>query len=165
MGARLDHRLLHFLERLSGDVDAERMAQMAATPEGQARWLQVSADQGSESALQQLAREGDRPAQERLAERGDVDALRAAAEQALQRGEPLRAWMWQYLALRHGADLTKSTMAAYHDGGPQHGQFYDSDFGGALYVDGDEALELPEISPAEHREAEALALAIFDRAT
>jgi hypothetical protein len=152
-------------ERLSGDVDAERMAQMAATPEVQARWLQVAADQGSESALQQLAREGDRPAQERLAERGDVDALRAAAEQAVERKEPLRAWMWQYLALRHGMDLTKSTLAAYHDGGPQHGQFYDSDFGGALYVDGDEALELPEISPAEHREVEALAQAIFDRAT
>lgn len=151
-------------ERLSGDVDAERMAQMAATPEAQARWLQVAADQGSDSALRQLAREGDRSALERLGERGDVDALRVAAEQALQRGEPLRAWTWQYLALRHGADLTKSTMAAYHDGGPQHGQFYDSDFGGALYVDGDEALELPEISRAEHREAKALAREIFGRA-
>lgn len=151
-------------ERLSGDVDAERMAQMAATPEAQAKWLQVAADQGSESALQQLAREGDRSAVERLAERGDVDALRAAAEQALQRGDALRAWTWQYLASRHGVDLTKSTMAAYHDGGPQHGQFYDSDFGGALYVDGDEALELPEISRAEHREAKALAREIFGRA-
>jgi hypothetical protein len=151
-------------ERLPGDVDAERMAQMAATPEAQARWLQVAADQGSASALQHLAREGDRSALERLAERGDVDALRAAAEQAVQRREPLRAWMWQYLALRHGMDLTKSTLAAYHDGGPQHGQFYDSDFGGALYVDGDEALELPEISRAEHREAKALAEEIFRRA-
>lgn len=150
-------------ERLSGDVDAERMVRLAATPEAQARWLQVAADQGSESALQQLAHEGDRSALERLAERGDVDALRAAAEQALHRGESLRAWTWQYLALRHGVDLTKSTMAAYHDGGPQHGQFYDSDFGGALYVDGDEALELPEIGPAEHREAKALAGAMFGR--
>ena len=52
-----------------------------------------------------------------------------------------------------------------HDGGPQHGQFYDSDFGGALYVDGDEALELPEISRAEHREAKALAREIFDSAS
>lgn len=152
-------------ERLSGDVDAERMAQMAATPEAQAKWLHVAADQGSESALQQLAREGDRSALERLAERGDVDALRFAAEQALQQGEALRAWTWQYLALRHGVDVTKSRMAAYHDGGPQHGQFYDSDFGGALYVDGDEALELPEISRAEHREAKALAREIFDSAS
>lgn len=151
-------------ERLPGDVDAERMAQMAATPEAQARWLQVAADQGSESALQQWAREGDRSALERLAERGDLDALRAAAEQAVQRGESVRAWTWQYLALRHGVDITKSTMAAYHDGGPQHGQFYDSDFGGALYVDGDDALELPEISRAEHRTAKALAGQIFGRA-
>ena len=151
-------------ERLSGDVDAERMARMAATPEAQARWLQMAADQRSESALQELAREGDRTALERLAERGDVDALRAAAEQALQRGEPLQAWAWQYLARRHGVDLTKSSMAAYHDGGPQHGQFYDSDFGGALDVDGDEALELPAISRTEHREAKALAQKIFGRA-
>jgi hypothetical protein len=48
-----------------------------------------------------LAREGDRSAQERLAERGDVDALWALAEEALQRGEALRAWTWQYLALQH----------------------------------------------------------------
>lgn len=152
-------------DRLSGDVDAERMVQMAATPEAQAKWLRVAANQGSEFALQQLAREGDRSGIERLAERGDVDALRTAAEQAVRRGEALRAWTWQYLALRHGVDLTKSTMAAYRDGGPQHGQFYDSDFGGALYVGGDEALELPEISPAEHREAKALAREIFDRAS
>ena len=151
-------------ERLSGDVDAERMARMAATPEALAKWLQVAADQGSESALQHLAREGDRSALERLAGRGDVDALRVAAEQAVQRGEALRAWTWQDLALRHGVDLTTSTLAAYHDGGPQHGQFYDSDFGGALYVDGDEALELPEIGRAEHRKAKALAEEIFGRA-
>lgn len=151
-------------ERLSGDVDAERMAHVAPTPEARARWLEVAADQGSESALQQLAREGDRSAIERLAERGDVDALRTAAEQAVRRGEALGAWTWQYLALRHGVDLAKSTLAAYHDGGPQHGQFYDSDLGGALHVDGDEALELPEIGRAEHREAKALAQEIFGKA-
>jgi len=40
---------------------------------------------------------------------------------------------------------------------------YDSDFGGALYVDGDEAPELPEIGRAEHREAKALAGGIFGK--
>ena len=54
-------------------------------------------------------------------------------------------------------------MAAYHDGGPQHGQFYDSDFGGARYADGDEAMKrenCPEISRAKHREAKALGWAL-----
>ncbi|WP_213959585.1 hypothetical protein [Variovorax sp. dw_954] len=53
-----------------------------------------------------------------------------------------------------------------HDGGVQgrrsaDEQFYDSDFGGAMYVDGDDGLELPEISRAEHQEARALAREIF----
>jgi hypothetical protein len=151
-------------ERLSGDVDAQRMATLAATPEARAKWLEVAADQGSEAALQQLAREGDRSALERLAERGDIDALRDAAEQAVQRGEPLRAWTWQYLALLHGVDLTRSTMAAYHDGGPQDWQFYDSDFGGNLYVSGNEPIELPELNHAEHRKANAMAQEIFKTA-
>ena len=56
-------------------------------------------------------------------------------------------------------DLTRSTMAAYHDGGERNGQFYDSDFGGPLYADGDEGLELPELSRASHREAKVKAKA------
>jgi hypothetical protein len=151
-------------ERLSGDVDAQRMATLAATPGARAKWLQVAADQGSEAALQQLAREGDRSALERLAQRGEIDALRDAAEQAVQRGEPLRAWTWQYLALLHGVDLTRSTMVAYHDGGPQDGQFYDSDFGGDLYVSGNEPIELPELNHAEHRKAKAMAQEFFSTA-
>lgn len=144
-------------ERLAGDVDADRMAAMAPTRVLKDKWLREAADQGSESALRQLVRQGDRRALEQLAVQGDVDALRDLAEQALGHAEPLRAWMWQYLALLHHADLTKSTLAAYHDGGPQHGQFYDSDFGGGLYVDGDSGIRLPAIASAEHGAAEALA--------
>jgi len=86
------------------------MAQIAATPAQRDRWLRNAAEQGSRSALAQLARAGDEWAEERLAESGDADWLRSAAERALAKGDALRAWTWQYLALEHGADLTKSTM-------------------------------------------------------
>lgn len=151
-------------ERLTGEVDAARMAKIAPTAQARTMWLRHAAEQGSEHALQQLADAGEAWAQDRLAELGDIQAMRVAAEAALARGDSLRAWVWQYLSLRHGADLTRSTMHAYHDGGQQDGQFYDSDFGGALYVDGDEALALPEMSRAEHREAKAMAQEIFSRA-
>lgn len=150
-------------ERLSGDVDADRMAAIAATPQSRATWLRTAAEQGSRSALEQLARAGDEWAEERLAESGDADCLRSAAERALTKGDALRAWTWQYLALEHGVDLTQSTMAAYHDGGERDGQFYDSDFGGAMYADGDEALALPQLGPVEHRDAQARAREIFGR--
>lgn len=71
-------------------------------------------------------------------------------------------WTWQYLARKHGVDLTRSTLAARHDGGEQDGEFYDSDFGGPMYVDGAEGLELPDLSPADHRTAKAKAVEIFD---
>lgn len=150
-------------ERLSGDVDADRMAEIAATPQSRATWLRTAAEQGSRSALEQLARAGDEWAEERLAESGDADWLRSAAERALTKGDALRAWTWQYLALEHGVDLTRSTMAAYHDGGERDGQFYDSDFGGALYAAGDEALALPPLGPVEHRDAQAKACEIYER--
>lgn len=150
-------------ERLSGEVDAHRMAEIAATPESRATWLRAAAKQGSRSALEQLARAGDEWAEERLAESGDADWLRSAAERALAKGDAPKAWTWQYLALEHGVDLTQSTMAAYHDGGARDGQFYDSDFGGALYADGDEALALPQLKPVERRDAQARAREIFGR--
>ena len=67
-------------------------------------------------------------------------------------------------ALEHGVDLTRSTMAAYHDGGERDGQFYDSDFGGPLYAGGDEGLVLPDLDPSLHKVAKAKAEAIFSRA-
>ena len=151
-------------ERLTGDVDAERMAQLAPTGQAKARWLQAAAGQGSESALRQLAGEGDLSALERLAARGDLRAMRSAAELALERRDSVRAWSWQYLAKLHGSDFTKSTLHAYHDGGPQHGQFYDSDFGGALFVDGEEALNLPTMNRTLHRQAKESAQKIFAEA-
>lgn len=149
-------------ERLRGDVDAMRMAEVAATPESRARWLRTAAEQGSRSALEQLADQGDPWAEERVAAWGDVSWLRSAAGRAMDRGDALRAWTWQYLALARGVDLTASTMAAYHDGGQQDGQFYDSDFSGPMYVDGDEGLALPVLGDAAHREAKAKAQELFN---
>ncbi|MNV95308.1 hypothetical protein D3C71_1901880 [compost metagenome] len=69
--------------------------------------------------------------------------------------------MWQHLALKFGADLTKSTVRAYHDGGSHNGEFYDSDFGGPLFVDGDEGLQLPPLSRAGQSAAKGKAQTIF----
>ena len=150
-------------ERLSGNVDALQMAQVAATPEARTSWLRTAAEQGSRSALEQLAERGDAWAEERVAEWGDAHWLRSAAERALSNGNAVRAWTWQYLALEHGLDLTRSTMAAYHDGGQQDGQFYDSDFGGPMYVGGEEGLVLPGLSRAQHQDAKAKAREILRR--
>jgi len=65
------------------------------------------------------------------------------------------------MALARGTDLTRSTLAARHDGGLNDGQFYDSDFGGPLYVDGDEGLRLPELSKADHKAVKAKAQEIL----
>jgi hypothetical protein len=114
--------------------------------------------------MEALASEGDAWAEDRVAEWADDHWLRSAAERALDAGNVVRAWTWQYLALEHGVDLTRSTMAAYHDGGERDGQFYDSDFGGPLYAGGDEGLVLPDLDPSSHEVAKAKAEAIFSRA-
>ncbi|MGQ2923267.1 MAG: hypothetical protein ACT6SF_16575 [Hydrogenophaga sp.] len=152
---------IELAERLTGDVDASMMARAATTPEARASWLRVAAERGVRSALEELAHQGDAWAEERFAEHGDIHWLRLAAERAVEVGDAMRAWTWQYLALEHRVDLTRSTMAAYHDGGQQDGQFYDSDFGGAMYVDGNEGLALPALSRADHRTAKAEAKLIF----
>lgn len=90
--------------------------------------------------------------------------MRAAAERAIETVSALRAWTWQYVALERDVKLTASILAARHDGGFQDGPFYDSDFGGPMYVDGDDGLVLPKLSRAEHKEAKAKAQEIVARA-
>ena len=99
-----------------------------------------------------------------MAEHGDVGALRDMAESAVEHGDLMKAWSWQHLALLDGVDLTVSTMRAYHDGGPKNGEFYDSDFGGAMYADGDEGLRLPPLEIAEDQRARSLARDFYNRA-
>lgn len=151
-------------ERLTGEVDAMKMARLASSAEARERWLRTAAEQGSRSALEALASQGDAWAEDQVAEWADPDWFRSAAERALEAGDVTRAWTWQYLALEHGVDLTRSTMAAYHDGGERDGQFYDSDFGGPLYAGGDEGLALPDLDRSLHEVARAKAEAIFSQA-
>lgn len=158
-----DGEFIALAERLDGDVDALEMAKSAATPEARGRWLRQAAEEGSWQALQEMAHLGDPWAEDRVGSRADSGWLRRVAERALDQGDVHRAWTWQYVALARGADLTRSTLAARHDGGLNDGQFYDSDFGGPLYVDGDEGLNLPEISKADHKAAKAKAQEILRR--
>lgn len=154
---------IEMADRMAGDVDALEMARASPTEESRARWLRTAAEQGSRTALEALAADGDAWAEDQVAAWAEPHWLRSAADRAIDSGDAMRAWTWQYMALERGADLTRSTMAAYHDGGERNGQFYDSDFGGPLYADGDEGLELPELSQASHREAKAKAKAILRR--
>jgi len=97
-----------------------------------------------------------------LAESGDIDTIRKLAKMAV--GTDLReAWIWQHLAESLGTDLTKSTMGAYHDGGPQSGEPYDDDVGGPITFGGDEGLALKPLDAVDDREARELAHAIFAR--
>ncbi len=149
-------------DRMAGDVDALEMARLASSDESRERWLRTAAEQGSRTALEALAAEGDAWAEDQVAAWAEPHWLRSAADRAVSSGDAMRAWTWQYLALKHGVDLTRSTMAAYHDGGQQDGQFYDSDLGGPMYVDGDEGLALPVLSRAGHQEAKAKAQELFN---
>ncbi|MCU7369491.1 hypothetical protein PEC18_01165 [Paucibacter sp. O1-1] len=144
-------------ERLDGEVDPEQMARVATSLEVRSRWLRQAAEAGSRRALEDLADLGDHWAEDQMAPSASMHWLRATAERALGEGDPVRAWVWQYVALARGDDLTHSTLAARHDGGSSDGEFYDSDFGGPLYVHGDEGLLLPELDGVQHRQAKAKA--------
>lgn len=159
-----DPEFIAMADRMTGEVDALEMARVAPSEESRERWLRTAAQQGSRSALETLAANGDAWAEDQVAAWADGHWLRTAAERAIDAGDALRAWTWQYLALERGTDLTRSTMAAYHDGGERDGQFYDSDFGGPLYASGDEGLELPELDRPSHRAAKAKATELAGRA-
>ena len=142
---------------MTGDVDWRALAETASSHEERNRWLWQAADDGDDSALEELARKGDSGAAEQLALWGDQHWLREVAEQAIEQGDSVAAWKWHFVALHHELDLTESTMRAYHDGGSNAGEFYDSDFGGPMYVDGDEGLELPMIGDEQKSIAKAMA--------
>lgn len=148
---------IQLAERLEGEVDALQMARSVGSPQARRLWLRRAAESGSRQALEELAAQGDPWAEDRMAPRADLHWLRSAAQRALDRGDAVRAWTWQYVALARGGDLTASTLAARHEGGSRDAEFYDSDFGGPLYVDGDEGLPLPELGSAGREEARTAA--------
>ncbi|ABM97265.1 hypothetical protein [Methylibium petroleiphilum] len=145
-------------KRLDGEVDARTMAELAPTVEQRHDWLRAAADQGSHQALDDLAHAGDNWALERLAREGDVEALRTLAEEAVDSGDRLRAWAYQNFAATLGVDLTQSDYRAYHSEGEHAGEFYDSDFGGPMHVDGSPAVELPVLDGDGHSRAREMAL-------
>ncbi|TAH13946.1 MAG: hypothetical protein EAZ11_01055 [Curvibacter sp.] len=151
-------------EQMDGDVDPRLMAASASDWVTRREWLWRLVDLGDTSALEKLAAEGDQDAAHELttqevakAVAGDISFLRGFAEEALRDGDVVASWKWQFVALSHGLDLTESTLHAFHDGGPQDGDFYDSDFGGSMYVNGDEGLEMPEISEEQLKVARGMA--------
>lgn len=148
-------------ERLEGDVDTLQMAHASTTEQAKKFWFRKAAEEGSLRALEILAHQGDPWAEDRLAKYADSYWLRRFAERALENGDVLRAWTWQYVALRDHCDLTHSTLRARHSEGSHAGQLYDDDVGGPMYVDGDEGLELPEITSEQHRKAQSIARTIL----
>lgn len=142
---------------MTGDIDWRALAETASSHEERNRWLRQAADDGDDSALEELAQEGDSSAVEQLALWGNQHWLREVAELAIEQGDHIGAWKWYFVALHYELDLTESTMRAYHDGGSNSGKFYDSDFGGPMYVDGDEGLELPKIGNEQKSIAKAMA--------
>lgn len=142
---------------MTGEIDWRVLAETAHTDDERNQWLRQAAANGDDAALEELAESGDSSAVEQLALWGDQHWLREAADSAIQRGDAIAAWKWQFVALRHEFDLTESTMRAYHDGGSNDGGFYDSDFGGPLYAAGDEGLQLPKISDEQKLIAQSMA--------
>ena len=150
---------------MPGEIDWLALAETAPTADEQDHWLRQAAADGDEAALEELADRGDGSAAEQLAVRGDKHRLREGAESAIRHGDVVAAWKWYFVALSQGLDLTLSTMRAFHDGGVNDGEFYDSDFGGPLYVGGDEGLDLPKISDEQKVIAQAMAEQLLSDAT
>lgn len=150
-------------DELSGPVDAYGMAAISRTPETTTRWLRTAATEGCERALRELADSGDETALRSLAIKGDLDAIRTLAERSMESERPTEAWTWLYLSQMHGVDLTRSSLTAYHDGGEHDGEFYDSDFGGHMYVEGEDAFIGPELSDSEHAMARETAHEMFEQ--
>ena len=112
---------------------------------------------GNSCSLEERAEQGDHEAMKQLASQGDSYWLLVVAESAIEQDDPVEAWKWQFVALLHELDLTRSTLRAYHDEGSNAGEFYDSDFGGSMHIDGNEGLTLPKISDEQKSIAKATA--------
>lgn len=150
-----DSHFYRLAEQGTGHVDAWGMIKGAPTEQDRQHWLRVAAEQGSWRALEELAYgyeygsgKSRTWALGQMAEAGDLKAIRELAQLALDSNDLQQAWLWQHLALLLDEDLTRSTMRAYHEGGPYADQEYDDDYGGPMYVDGDIGLELPALDPA-----------------
>lgn len=133
-----------------------------ADPQREMDALRETAENGSFKAVESLAGKGNLWAIEKLAETGDIDAIWDLAQMEME-SDLVKAWSWVYVAKMLGTDFTESNMRAYHEGGLYDGQEYDDDFGGPLYVAGDEGLDLTPLEPKQDRFAQELAQAFFEK--
>lgn len=157
---RLDY--FELAQRQTGEVDPMRMAALAPTSEERKPWLRKAAEQGLDEAMAWLASEGDSWAMEGLARDGDEFELRELARCLAEEDDGLRAWALQYFALSRGIDLSCDDYRAYHSEGAAVGQSYDDDIGGPLFVDGEDAVALPEIDESTRQHAQRLAKAFAE---
>lgn len=95
---------------------------------------------------------------EMAAESGDITAMRTLVKH-IQQGDPLKCWTWYHLALMHGKDLTQSDYRAIHE----DGSAYEDDVGGPMYLDGEDAIDLPGADEATQLSAQKLAQALFSK--
>ncbi len=92
------------------------------------------------------------------AESGNVSAMRALIK-TYDKNDPLRCWTWIYLSQLLGNDLTQNRYYAIHE----NGSSYDDDVGGAMFVDGDEGVDLPSLGAEPDAMAKTAAENIFKR--
>lgn len=133
-----------------------------AHPQREMEALREAAENGSLKAMKSLANKGDLWAIEKMAETGDIDAIWDLAQMEMQ-FDLVKAWSWIYVAQKLGTDFTESDMRAYHDGDEHDGQDYDDDFGGSMYVAGDEGMDLTPLEPKQDHQAHELAQAFFKK--
>lgn len=93
---------------------------------------------------------------------GDTQAMRVLIHN-YDSENVFQNWVWIHLSRLLGDDLRQSSLRAYHDGGLYHGQEYDDDQGGPLYVAGDEGVELPDMSADKQLEASRIAEEMFKK--
>ncbi|RMR62259.1 hypothetical protein [Pseudomonas cichorii] len=98
----------------------------------------------------------------RAAPTGDVASMRQIVTHTMAT-PTVDTWTWIYLSRLLGRDVTESNLRAYHDGGLYDGQEYDDDYGGSLYVDGDEGLDVAPLTPDQDALARHTASALFDQ--
>lgn len=86
---------------------------------------------------------------------GDLDLMRELLEN--ETGTLGERWVWVYFGELMGEDLLAAAHFAIHE----DGSAYDDDVGGAMYVTGDDAIELAPLSDLEDQAARAEAARLF----
>lgn len=93
--------------------------------------------------------------QTRGAAAGDLDLMRELLEN--ETGTLGERWVWVYVGELMGEDLLAAAHFAIHE----DGSAYDDDVGGAMYVTGDDAIELEPLPDLEDQAAQAEAARLF----